>query len=70
MEYLENIVKEFEKVKNDDVLSRDKKSIEYAKLMTNLETEYNISIANIEEFERLSKDIKELYLTIANERNI
>ena len=70
MKDLENIVKEFEKIKNDDVLSKDEKSIKYGKLMTNLETEYNISIANKEEFESLPNDIKELYLAIANERNI
>ena len=70
MKDLENIVKEFEKIKNDDVLSKDEKSIKYGKLMTNLETEYNISIANKEEFDRLPKEIKELYLSIANERNI
>ena len=70
MKDLENLVKEFEKIKNNDVLSKDEKSIKYGKLMTNLETKYNISIANKEEFERLPKDIKELYLIIANERNL
>ena len=60
MKDLENLVKEFEKIKNNDVLSKDEKSIKYGKLMTNLETKYNISIANKEEFERLPKDIKEL----------
>ena len=69
MEDLKKFNEKFEEIKNNNNLSANKKSIEYARLMTELEKTYNIPIAQNEEFDNLQEDVKELYLKISNERN-
>ena len=68
MEDLNEINKKFEEIKNNNNLSANKKSIEYARLMTELEKIYNIPITQSEEFDNLQEDVKELYLKISNAR--
>ena len=68
MEKLKEIENQFEKIKNDDNISAEQKSIEYAKLMTALETSYNIPMTANEEFEALPTEVKELYSKISSER--
>ncbi len=69
MEDLKEINNKFEEIKNNNNLSANKKSIEYARLMTELEKVYNIPMIQNEEFDNLQEDVKELYLKISNERN-
>ena len=68
MEDLNEINKKFEEIKNNNNLSANKKSIEYARLMTELEKIYNIPITQNEEFDNLQEDVKNLYLKISNAR--
>ena len=68
MKDLNEINKKFEEIKNNNNLSANKKSIEYARLMTELEKIYNIPITQNEEFDNLQEDVKNLYLKISNAR--
>lgn len=70
MEDLERMKQKFEEIKNNDSITGNKKSIEMARLMTELEHTYNISIADKEEFNLLDTEVKKLYLDISNARNI
>lgn len=70
MEDLERMKQKFEEIKNNDSITRNKKSVEMARLMTELEHTYNISIADKEEFNLLDTEVKKLYLDISNARNL
>lgn len=65
---LNRVKKKFEELKNNDTITRDKKSIELAKLMTDLEKYYNIPLIANKEFEELPIEVRELYLEISNAR--
>ena len=68
MEDLKKFNEKFEEIKNNNNLSANKKGIEYARLMTELEKVYNIPMIQNEEFDNLQEDVKNLYLKISNAR--
>lgn len=69
MDILNDVKKKFEDIQNDSRLSNNQKAIEYARLMTTLEKEYNIPLTKGNEFEMLPKEIKKIYLNISKARN-